>query len=78
MRKEFSEPLCLNDPEFEPDRLPHCAHSTHIGQLTHSCGLLRRRGSRAEESNMVLGYRQPVGLAEADRLEPGVRPMTGA
>lgn len=33
MRKEFSEPLRLCDPKFEPDRLPHCALSTHCGRI---------------------------------------------
>jgi hypothetical protein len=33
MRKEFSEPLCLSDPEFEPERLIHCALSTQSGRL---------------------------------------------
>jgi hypothetical protein len=58
----------FSDPEFEPDRLPLWALSTHIDQLTHSCGLLLRRGSSAEESNMALVYQQSVGLAEAGRL----------
>jgi hypothetical protein len=68
----------FRDPEFELDSLPHRALPTHIDQLTHSCGLLLRRGSSAEESNMVLVYQQSVGLAEAGRLERRVRPMTCA
>ena len=27
--RNFAEPLCLIAPEFEPDRLPHCALPTH-------------------------------------------------
>jgi len=27
--RKFAKPLCLIAPEFEPDRLPHCALPTH-------------------------------------------------
>lgn len=39
MQKEFSEPLCLCDPEFEPARLPHCALSTYCGRIKLRCHL---------------------------------------
>jgi|LakMenEpi03Aug12_release.lakeMendotaPanAssembly.Ray.scaffolds.fasta_scaffold72386_3 hypothetical protein len=35
MQKEFSERLCLSDPEFEPDRLIHCALSTLSGRSSY-------------------------------------------
>jgi hypothetical protein len=42
----FAEPLCLIAPEFEPDRLPHCAlptQSERVAALPWAAVMQRKR-----------------------------------